>query len=55
MLLALGAAGVVAEPFDAQALPRMLELMLDEAREERERRPPAPAAGIHGAGAAPGS
>ncbi len=39
-LLALGAAGVIAKPFDPLALPRMLELMLAEAREEEERRPP---------------
>ncbi len=39
-LLALGAAGVIAKPFDPHALPRMLELMLEEAREEMERRPP---------------
>ena len=39
-LLALGAAGVIAKPFDPHALPRMLELMLAEARAEAERRPP---------------
>ena len=40
-LLALGAAGVIAKPFDPRALPRMLELMLAERRSEEERRPPA--------------
>ena len=40
-LLALGAAGVIAKPFDPRALPRMLELMLAERRSEQERRPPA--------------
>jgi DNA-binding response OmpR family regulator len=39
-LLSLGAAGVIVKPFDPGALPRMLELMLEEARAEPERRPP---------------